>query len=108
MIIVQFIIHYSLHLLLPVAVAKKWFADYCLKATLILWSTMIIDIDHLWANPVFDSCRCSVGFHTFHTWPFVMVYILLCFYPKTRLIGLGLTMHILTDLIDCQLSSIHC
>lgn len=64
---------------------------------------MLIDIDHLWAQPIYDPSRCSVGFHTFHTWPFILLYIVLTFWPKTRLIGWGLVLHLLTDTVDCML-----
>jgi Family of unknown function (DUF6122) len=102
MILVQHFCHYFLHLGLPIFVARYGFPQQWRKTVLLLWATMLIDIDHLWANPVFDPCRCSVGYHTFHTWPFVITYCAMLFFPKTRIIGIGLVLHILTDIIDCQ------
>ena len=62
---------------------------------------MSIDIDHLLADPVYDPLRCSMGFHPLHTWPFVLLYILLSVIPRTRLLGLGLVIHMLLDTADC-------
>ena len=62
---------------------------------------MLIDLDHLLADPVYDPNRCSVGFHPLHAYPLAIAYGLLAIFPKTRLIGLGLVVHIMLDLIDC-------
>lgn len=63
---------------------------------------LLIDLDHLLANPIFDSNRCSIGFHPLHSNLAIGIYILLLFPKKTRLIGLGLIIHILADTIDCS------
>lgn len=65
---------------------------------------MVIDVDHLWANPVFDPQRCSVGFHTLHTWPFIIGYIGLTVWPRTKWIGWGILLHLITDTIDCWMN----
>ncbi len=62
---------------------------------------MLVDVDHLLADPVYDPLRCSMGFHPLHTWPFVIVYIVLTLVPRTRLLGIGLIIHMLLDTIDC-------
>ncbi len=64
---------------------------------------MIVDVDHLLANPIYDPLRCSMGFHPLHTWPFVLVYIVLSIFPRTRLLGIGLIIHMLLDAGDCLL-----
>lgn len=65
-------------------------------------ATMLIDLDHLLANPIFQANRCSIGFHPLHTYFAAMIYVVLLFFPKTyKMIGLGLLFHLLTDLIDC-------
>jgi len=69
----------------------------------ILWLGIIIDLDHLWANPIFDANRCSLGFHSFHTYPAIALYVCLFLYPKTRIFGLALLIHILADGADCLL-----
>jgi hypothetical protein len=60
-----------------------------------------IDLDHLLSNPVFDPNRCSIGFHLLHSYYAIAVYFILLFIPKTRIIGIGLVLHILTDFVDC-------
>ncbi len=62
---------------------------------------MLVDLDHLIANPIFDPHRCSVGFHPLHSFPMPFVYLILFFIPKTRIIGLGLVWHMITDTLDC-------
>lgn len=64
---------------------------------------MLIDLDHLLATPIFDPTRCSINFHPLHTYWAMVIYILLLIPKKTRLIGLGLVIHIIADFADCQL-----
>jgi hypothetical protein len=33
------------------------------------------------------------------------IYVALCFVPRARLIGIGLTVHMALDSIDCQVTS---
>lgn len=63
--------------------------------------TMLVDLDHLLATPIYDPDRCSIGFHPLHTWPLIAVYLCLTLPPRTRLIGLGLMLHMLLDFSDC-------
>lgn len=64
-------------------------------------STLVVDLDHLLAAPVFDPNRCSIGCHPLHTWPAIIVYLVLSATPKTRLVGLGLVVHMVLDGLDC-------
>ena len=64
-------------------------------------ATMIVDLDHLLADPIYDPERCSIGFHPLHTTPAIAVYVLLAAWPKTRLVGVGLLIHMALDLGDC-------
>ena len=69
---------------------------------------MIVDIDHLLANPVYDAARCSINFHPLHRFAAVAVYLVLCFLPKPefiRFLGLGLLIHMALDSIDCQMTN---
>ncbi len=61
----------------------------------------LIDLDHLLATPIFDPARCSIGFHPLHSYYAIGIYFILSFIPKTRIIGIGLLLHILVDLSDC-------
>ncbi len=64
-------------------------------------STMLVDIDHLWATPIYMAGRCSIGFHFLHTWIPIIIYSLMLLPRKTRLIALGLVIHMVLDGIDC-------
>lgn len=97
-------IHYFLHFGLPVMVALWFFRPRWKKATLILWLTMLVDLDHLLATPLFDACRCSINFHPLHSYPAIALYGLLLLIPRCRLIAIGLLMHMITDQVDCWLS----
>lgn len=85
--------------------SQKWLRGQWQLAYFILVATMLVDIDHLLANPIYDPNRCSIGFHPLHQLWFIGLYILLCFISKTRLIGLGLTIHMVLDSIDCQVTN---
>ena len=68
-------------------------------------ATMLVDIDHLFATPIYDATRCSIGFHPLHQLKFIVVYLALCLFPATRLVGIGLVVHMALDSIDCQFNS---
>ena len=95
------IVHLLLHGAVPGAVAASAYRERWKHAWALMMTGMVIDLDHLLANPIFDPNRCSVGFHPLHRWPAVVVYVALLYPKKTRLVGLGLVIHILLDLIDC-------
>lgn len=95
------ILHLVLHVLVPGAVAAAFFRVQWRRVWLIMLATMTVDLDHLLATPVYDPQRCSIGFHPLHTLPMIAVYIYLALMPRTRLIGLGLMLHMLLDFSDC-------
>jgi len=99
--VLRFTIHYGFHFILPLFVAYIFFRANWKVAYLLMLLTMLIDLDHLLATPIFDLHRCSINFHPLHTYWAFGVYIGLLFFKKTRIIGIGLVLHILTDAIDC-------
>jgi hypothetical protein len=99
----RFLLHYGIHIIVPIAVGLIFFKDKKIWIILILLSGILIDIDHLIANPIFDPNRCSINFHPLHSYWAIIVYILLFLYKNTRLIGLALLIHIFADSIDCYL-----
>lgn len=64
-------------------------------------ATMLIDLDHLLAVPIFDPDRCSINFHPLHTYWALGAYVILLFFRKTRIVGVGLVFHLITDFLDC-------
>lgn len=96
--------HLFLHLLIPLLVSFTFFRQQWLKAFVIMMLTMVIDVDHLLATPIYDPLRCSMGFHPLHQLYLVPLYFLMCFYKPLRLIGIGLMIHMGLDSIDCQVN----
>jgi len=94
-------LHYSLHILFPGLIAWLLFKKEWEKAWLIMLATMLVDLDHLLAHPVFDPNRCSINFHPLHSYYAIIIYFGLLFFKKTRIIGVGLLLHMLTDFQDC-------
>jgi hypothetical protein len=94
-------VHLVLHVAVPGAVAVLAFRRTWKRAWLIMVATMLVDLDHLLASPVYDPDRCSIGFHPLHTYPAIAVYVLLAAIRPTRLVGLGLVIHMILDGIDC-------
>jgi hypothetical protein len=95
------IIHLLLHALVPLLTAWIFFRDQWRRATLIMIATMIVDLDHLLATPIYDPHRCGIGFHPLHSLPAVLIYAVLVLPKPTRLIGVGLLIHMALDGIDC-------
>jgi hypothetical protein len=97
----KFLLHYGIHLLLPVAIGYFFYPERRLYASLILLGGFLIDLDHLLANPVFDPARCSIGLHPLHSYWAIGGYTFLLLFKKSRIYGLALMIHILADITDC-------
>lgn len=94
-------LHILLHLLAPTVIAGLFYRPQFFFALLIMLATMLVDIDHLLAIPIYDPNRCSIGFHPLHRLPVIASYCILLISSKTRLIGLGLLIHMGLDSLDC-------
>ncbi len=70
-----------------------------------MMSTMLVDLDHLLASPIYDPSRCSIGFHPLHEPLAIVVYGILCFVPRLQLIGIGLIIHMSLDSVDCFMTT---
>jgi hypothetical protein len=100
--------HILLHFLVPGAIVAVFFRKNWQLAYAILVATMLVDLDHLLATPVYDAARCSIGFHPLHQPGLIAFYVALCVMPalpRLRLVGLGLCVHMALDAIDCQVTS---
>lgn len=95
------VLHLVLHVVVPGIVAVVFYRDRWRWAWFVMVATMLVDLDHLLADPIYDPGRCSIGFHPLHTAPAIGLYGVLFLIPKTRLIGLGLLIHMALDGIDC-------
>ena len=109
-------IHIALHFVVPLLVAFTFYRSRWRGAFLILVATMLVDLDHLLADPIYDPQRCSIGYHPLHTLPAIVGYAVLFVLPfgvefkkerlqsavdSLHLIGLGLLIHMGLDWVDC-------
>lgn len=97
----QFLVHYGMHFIAPLGIAFLFYRKKLWKVYFIFLLAMLIDLDHLLADPIFDPNRCSIGFHPLHSYIAIAVYVGMLFFNRTRIIGLALLWHILTDWVDC-------
>lgn len=96
--------HYFLHFGFPVCIALVFYRKNWKKAYLILLATMLVDLDHLFANPIFDPSRNSIGFHILHSYYAIAVYCAMLFFKgNIRIIAIGLLFHMITDFQDFTL-----
>ncbi|MFT4560352.1 MAG: hypothetical protein ACI9BW_000086 [Gammaproteobacteria bacterium] len=96
-------LHIALHFVVPFVVARYAFYSRLLPAYLIMVATIVIDVDHLLADPIYDASRCSIGFHPLHDPIPIAIYVSLLFVRRFRIIGAGLCVHIFLDTVDCTL-----
>lgn len=103
--------------MVPVLVGLAFYRGRWRMATLIMAATMLVDADHLLADPIYDPHRCSIGFHPLHGLPAILLYAALFALPLVlkgkdgrrwdpagrviHLTGLGLLIHMALDAIDC-------
>ena len=98
----QTLAHYGCHFFLPLFIALVWYKEYWKRAFIIMLAGILIDFDHVLANPIFDPNRCSIEFHPLHSSFAILFYIFLLVPKKSRLVALGLVAHIISDLVDCS------
>ena len=101
MSLVRPLLHGVLHVAAPVVLAFIAWRSTWRRAAAIMLTTLLVDLDHLLADPIYDSDRCSIGTHLLHTPLPIAAYVLLAGWPKTRLVGVGLLLHMLLDGVDC-------
>ncbi|PEN13441.1 hypothetical protein CRI94_08960 [Longibacter salinarum] len=111
-------LHLVLHFAVPLVVAFVFYRAHWREAVLTMVLTMVVDVDHLLADPIYDPNRCSIGFHPLHSVPAIAAYVILFIGPflheyetplweRSRLAriahlaGLGLLIHMALDGMDC-------
>ena len=95
------ILHIALHFIVPGVVARWVFTERWKRAWFIMVLTNMVDLDHLLAIPIYDPNRCGIGFHPLHSYLAVIAYLAMTATAKTRLVGLGLVIHMALDGLDC-------
>lgn len=99
-------VHLLLHAVVPALVAFCFYRDKFWRTWLILVGTMVVDVDHLLADPVYDPNRCSLSAHPLHSPPAIAAYAAATVWPTSRLVGIGLLIHMSLDGIDCAWMSL--
>ena len=99
----KLLIHFSLHLFIPFYIAKLIYNKNWLNMGIIMVLTILIDLDHIFSNPIYDVNRCSLGVHPLHTIWAALFYFIMLFFRSSKLnaIGIGCLWHLCTDGIDC-------
>ena len=95
------LLHNLLHFFVPALATwifyrKDWRSSY-----IFLMLTMLVDLDHLIADPIFDPQRCSIGFHPLHSEIAITIFALMLIHKKLRIFGFGLLIHMSLDGLDC-------
>jgi Family of unknown function (DUF6122) len=101
--IIQTTIHYGFHFIIPIFIAILFYKTEWKKVYFIFLATMLVDLDHLLANPIFDPNRCSIGFHFLHSYYAIVFYVFLLLHKNryVKVVAIGLLMHMATDYQDC-------
>lgn len=97
----QSLLHYFLHFGAPLLIALFFYRKQWKKVYQIFILSMLVDLDHLLATPIFEANRCSINYHPLHSFYAIGIYALLVVPKKTRVIAIALLFHMLTDWIDC-------
>lgn len=106
--LLQPILHYGGHWLVPFLIAALLWRERWQLAGLIIASANLIDLDHLLADPIFDPHRCSIGFHLLHGWEAALAYALMLLVPRwyVRAFALGALWHLSVDYGDCTMMAL--
>ena len=92
-----------MHFAVPGIAARVFYKERWKSSWLVMVSTLVIDLDHLFATPVFDPNRCSIGFHPLHSYYSLCIYLIMLSVTKLRVVSIGLLLHLLLDSVDCCL-----
>ncbi|WP_126456752.1 DUF6122 family protein [Sulfuriflexus mobilis] len=101
------VLHIIAHFAVPGLVARLAFRPQWKYAWLLMSATILVDLDHLLADPIYDPNRCSIGTHPLHTEPAMAIYGVLLLVPQLRIIAAGLLIHMALDASDCYLQALY-
>lgn len=101
------VLHIIAHFAVPGLVARLAFRPQWKYAWLLMSATILVDLDHLLADPIYDPNRCSIGTHPLHTELAMAIYGVLLLVPQLRIIAAGLLIHMALDTSDCYLQALY-
>jgi len=100
------IIHALLNIILVYAIVN--YEKYVLKKKynlkniiLLVFSSHLIDLDHLFSQPIYDPARCSINSHFLHGWYMFPISLIGIIWSKYRYLFLAILFHLLLDFVDC-------
>lgn len=88
---------------MPLGISLVFFKPKWKNTYFIFLLCFLVDLDHLLATPIFEEGRCSINFHPLHSYIAIGIYFLALIPKKTRIIAIGLLLHMLADTIDCSM-----
>ncbi|SMB83589.1 conserved hypothetical protein [Hymenobacter roseosalivarius DSM 11622] len=94
-------LHAFVHIAVPGLIAWLFYRPDWRRVWLILAAALLLDLDHLWATPIFDPDRCSINYHFLHTYWAMGVYVLLLLPARTRVWAVGFLIHMGLDYLEC-------
>lgn len=84
------------------------FSKYIIKkdfdwknASILIISSNLIDIDHLFVTPIYEANRCSINFHPLHSWYIFPIYFIGLLIKKYSFFFIGIILHLTLDYFDC-------
>ena len=95
------LVHNFLHFLISALATWIFYRKDWISSYIFLMLTMMVDLDHLIADPIFDPQRCSIGFHPLHSEIAITIFALMLIHKKLRIFGFGLLIHMSLDGLDC-------
>ena len=106
--ILRHTVHYGCHFVVVFGIAWWLWRSHWRVAGAIMLATILIDLDHLLAEPMYDPGRCSLGFHPLHTIWAAGAYVALLAIPswKARAVAVGCLWHLATDGADFLLAGV--
>ena len=58
-------LHMILHIIVTLVISVIFFRQNWKVSFVIMMLTMVVDIEHLLADPIYDPNRCSIGFRQY-------------------------------------------
>ncbi len=97
---IRFIIHYGLHFIAPIFIARAYDKELWKKVYGVFCASMLVDLDHLLSTPIFDPHRLSVGHHLLHSYAALGIYAVGLMFRPTKVLCFALIFHMFSDLVD--------
>ena len=67
-------------------IVRTFYRNIWKTAYFVVIVSMLVDIEHLLADPIYIPNRCSIGFHPLHQIWFVALYVVLCLVRWSRFV----------------------